>query len=129
MNGVPAGPDPVHQRAGWCAPRPAGGADGVGDAVHRVTVSFPTVYDVDNISLTYNVFRGTTNVGSWNRYSYWWTRPTMTTFSDTGLTSGQTVAYRVEVTDGRNVRKSAVAKVRILKPARSFSAGELGGLR
>ena len=59
------------------------------------------------------ITRGKTKVGSWKRYSYWWTKPTVTTFSDTGLTSGQSVTYRVEVSDGRNVRKSAAATVRV----------------
>jgi hypothetical protein len=81
--------------------------------VHRATVSFPTVVDVDNISLTYTLYRDKTKVGSWTRYSYWWTKPTVTTFGDSGLTSGQSVTYRVEVSDGRNVRKGVGATVRI----------------
>jgi hypothetical protein len=81
--------------------------------VNRATISFPTVVDADNISLTYTLYRGTTKVGSWKRSSYPWTKPVVTTFGDTGLTSGQSVAYHVEVSDGRNVRKSAAAAVRI----------------
>jgi hypothetical protein len=81
--------------------------------VHRATVSFPTVVDADNISLTYTLYRGTTKVGSWTRYSYSWRKPTVTTFADSGLTSGQSVAYHVVVTDGRNVRQSAAAAIRI----------------
>jgi len=80
---------------------------------HRAAVSFPTVVDVDNISLTYTLYRGKTKVGSWTRNSYTWTKPTAMTFADSGLTSGQSVAYRVQVSDGRNARMSALAKVRI----------------
>ncbi|MEV0287720.1 fibronectin type III domain-containing protein [Kribbella sp. NPDC050820] len=81
--------------------------------VNRAAVSFPTVLDLDNISLTYTLYRGKTKVGSWKRTSYSWTKPVVTTFSDSGLTSGQSVAYQVEVSDGRNVRRSAAAAVRI----------------
>ena len=41
------------------------------------------------------------------------TRPTITTFTDTGLSSHQTLTYHVEVTDGRNVRKGKTAAVQV----------------
>ncbi|WP_433166880.1 fibronectin type III domain-containing protein [Kribbella sp. CA-247076] len=81
--------------------------------VNRTTVAFPTVVDLDNISLTYVLYRGTTKVGTWKRSSYSWTKPAVTTFADSGLTSGQSVAYRVLVTDGRNSRMSALASVKV----------------
>ncbi|TDD28182.1 fibronectin type III domain-containing protein [Kribbella turkmenica] len=81
--------------------------------VHRTTVTFPTVVDPDNISLTYSLYRGGTKVGSWTRNSYSWTKPVITTFADAGLTSGQPVDYRVQVTDGRNTRMSAKATVKV----------------
>jgi hypothetical protein len=81
--------------------------------VNQTTVSFPTVVDADNISLTYTLFRGTTKLGTWSRYSYSWTKPTLTTFTDTGVKSGQSVGYHVEVSDGRNVRKGAAAAVKV----------------
>jgi hypothetical protein len=71
------------------------------------------VVDADNISLTYVLFRGTTKVGTWRRNSYPWKKPTVTTFTDTGVKSGQTVSYRVAVTDGRNVRNGAAAAVKV----------------
>lgn len=80
---------------------------------NTVTVSFPTVVDADNISLTYTLFRGTTRLGTWSRYSYFWTTPIVTTFTDTGVRSGQTVGYHVAVTDGRNVGKGAAATVKV----------------
>ncbi|WP_460663442.1 WD40 repeat domain-containing protein [Kribbella swartbergensis] len=81
--------------------------------VHRATVSFTTVVDADNIALTYVLYRGKTKVGTWKRSTYFWQKPVVTTFSDTGLTSGQTVSYRVVVTDGRNARQGPAAAVRI----------------
>ncbi|GAA1614613.1 hypothetical protein GCM10009789_80920 [Kribbella sancticallisti] len=80
---------------------------------HKATVTFPTVIDADNITLTYTLYRGTTKVGTWKRTSYAWVKPTVTTFADTGLKSGTTVSYHVEVTDGRNLRKGAATAVKI----------------
>ena len=81
--------------------------------VNKVTVSFSTVVDLDNTLLTYTVFRGKTRIGTWSRYSYPWTAPTITTFTDSRLSSGQTLGYHVEVTDGRNVRKGTAAAVKV----------------
>jgi len=80
---------------------------------NTATVSFPTVVDADNISLTYTLFRGKTKVGSWTRSSYSWAAPVMTTFTDTGVKSGQAISYHVEVTDGRNTRKSAATALKV----------------
>jgi len=80
---------------------------------NTTTVSFPTVLDADDISLTYTLFRGTTKVGTWKRSSYSWAAPVVTTFTDTGVKSGQTVGYHVEVTDGRSTRKGAAAAVKV----------------
>ncbi|ADB30862.1 hypothetical protein Kfla_1767 [Kribbella flavida DSM 17836] len=79
----------------------------------RTTVSFPAVFDADNISLTYTLYRGTTKVRSWSRNAYPWVRPTVATFTDTGVRSGQTVSYRVEATDGRNVTRGPAATVKV----------------
>jgi hypothetical protein len=81
--------------------------------VNKVTVSFATVVDLDNTVLTYTLFRGRTRIGTWSRYSYPWTAPTVTTFTDSRLSSGQTLGYRVEVTDGRNVRTGTAAAVTV----------------
>jgi hypothetical protein len=80
---------------------------------NKVTIAFPTVLDRDNLTLTYLVYRGNTRIGSWSRTSNFWTKPTVTSVTDSGLTSGQTLAYRVDVSDGRNVRRSATATVRV----------------
>ncbi|NEA31136.1 fibronectin type III domain-containing protein [Streptomyces sp. SID13031] len=79
----------------------------------KATVSFPTVVDADNIALTYTLFRGSTKLASWKRSSYSWVKPAVTTFSDTRLPSGKTVSYRVQVSDGRNVRSGAAVAVKI----------------
>jgi hypothetical protein len=79
----------------------------------KATVSFPTVVDADNISLIYSLFRGTTRVASWKRNSDSWTKPVVTTFTDTKLKSGKTISYHVQVSDGRNVRTSRPTPVKI----------------
>jgi hypothetical protein len=80
---------------------------------NKVTISFPTVLDRDNIALTYLLYRGTTRIGAWSRSSNSWTKPTVTTVTDSRLTSGQKLSYHLEVSDGRNVRKSPTATVRV----------------
>jgi len=71
------------------------------------------VVDLDNTALTYVLFRGKTRIGTWSRYSCPWAAPTITTFTDSGLSSGQTLGYHVEVTDGRNLRKGTAAAVKV----------------
>jgi hypothetical protein len=80
---------------------------------NKVTIAFPTVLDRDNITLTYSVYRGTTRIGSYARASNSWTTPTVVSVTDSHLTSGRTLAYHVEVTDGRNTQKSPPATVRV----------------
>jgi hypothetical protein len=82
---------------------------------NRVGVSFKNVVDLDNITLTYKLFRGTTLIGTWNSNSYPWVAAKTITATDTGVTSGQSVNYRVEVLDGYNTiwsAYSATVKVR-----------------
>ncbi|WP_328320402.1 fibronectin type III domain-containing protein [Kribbella sp. NBC_00382] len=93
--GLPAAPKASSTRAG------------------QATVSFPTVVDADNISLIYSLFRGTTKVASWKRNSYSWTKPVVTTFTDTKVKSGKTFSYHVQVSDGRNIRTGRPAAVKI----------------
>ncbi|MEI8407828.1 MULTISPECIES: WD40 repeat domain-containing protein [unclassified Kribbella] len=114
VNGVPQqGLTRFTNAAGGAQPAAPAAPKVSSTRVHRATVTFPTVVDADNIRLTYTLYRGKTKVGSWTRYSYSWKKPTVTTFGDTGLRSGQAVGYHVVVSDGRNVRKSATATVRI----------------
>jgi hypothetical protein len=81
--------------------------------INKVTIAFPTVLDRDNLTLTYLVYRGRTRLGSWSRTSNSWTKPTVTSVTDSGLTSGQKLWYHLEVSDGRNVQKSPSVSVRV----------------
>jgi hypothetical protein len=79
----------------------------------KVTVKFADSYDLDNITLTYNVFRGTTNIGSFKYMSYFWEPRKTYTVTDTGVKTGQTVTYHVEVHDGRNIMKGPSVSVKV----------------
>jgi len=70
-------------------------------------------YDLDNLTLTYNVFRGSLNVGSNQYTSYFWQPRKGYQVVDRGLARGSTYTYHVEVHDGRNIRKGASASVKI----------------
>jgi hypothetical protein len=114
VNGVPQeGLTRFTNTPGGAAPaRPA--APKVSSArANKVTIAFQTVLDRDNITLTYLVYRGSTRIGSWTRTSNSWTKPTVTAVTDSGLSSRQTLSYHVEVSDGRNVRKSPAVSVRV----------------
>ena len=79
----------------------------------RVYVKYSDVYDVDNITLTYNVFRGSTNVGSSKYSTYYWQLRKSYTVTDRGLQRGSTYTYHIEVHDGRNIMKSPSVSVKI----------------
>jgi hypothetical protein len=79
----------------------------------KVTVKFNDVYDLDNLTLTYNVFRGTTNIGSYKYTSYYWEPRKTYTVTDTAVKSGQTVSYHLEVHDGRNIVKGPAVSVKV----------------
>jgi PKD repeat protein len=66
----------------------------------QVKVSWPQSWDMDNETLTYNVYRGTgtTPVYSVTAKSQWWNR-TMMTWTDTSRAAGSTASYRVAVND------------------------------
>jgi hypothetical protein len=74
---------------------------------NQVAISFNNVVDPDNITLTYRLFRGTTQIGAWNSNSYSWVAPKQITATDTGVKTGQSVNYRVQVLDGYNTISSA----------------------
>ncbi|TDX02840.1 fibronectin type III domain-containing protein [Kribbella sp. VKM Ac-2566] len=79
----------------------------------RVYVSYTDSYDLDNLTLTYNVFRGSLNVGS-NKYTTYFWQPRKTyQVVDRGLARGSSYTYHVEVHDGRNIMKGANATVKI----------------
>ena len=114
VNGVPQqGVTRFTNAPGGAVPAPPGAPKLSSSRVNKVTVSFSTVVDLDNTLLTYTVYRGRTRIGTWSRYSYPWTAPTITTFTDSRLSSGQTLGYHVEVTDGRNARKGTAAAVKV----------------
>ena len=74
---------------------------------NKVGLSFKTVVDPDNITLTYKLYRGTTLIQQWNANSYSWVTPKLITATDVGVKSGQTVNYRVAVLDGYSTVWSA----------------------
>ncbi|MFF0340502.1 fibronectin type III domain-containing protein [Kribbella sp. NPDC004875] len=79
----------------------------------RVYATYTDVYDLDNLSLTYNVFRGSLNIGSAVNVSYFWQARKTYQVMDRGLARGSTYTYHVEVHDGRNIMKSANVSVKI----------------
>ncbi|MFI5692989.1 fibronectin type III domain-containing protein [Kribbella sp. NPDC051586] len=79
----------------------------------RVYVTYSDVYDLDNLTLTYNVFRGSLNVGSNAYTSYFWQARKSYQVVDRGLKRGSTYSYHIEVHDGRNIMKGATASVKI----------------
>jgi hypothetical protein len=114
VNGVPQeGLTRFTNAPGGAAPaRPA--APKVASArANKVTIAFPTVLDRDNLTLTYLLYRGSTRIGSWSRTSNSWTKPTVTSVTDSGLTSKQTLSYHLEVSDGRNLRRSPAVSVKV----------------
>ncbi|NIK61791.1 WD40 repeat domain-containing protein [Kribbella shirazensis] len=114
VNGVPQeGLTRFTNTPGGAAPAQPAAPKVASARVSKVTIAFETVLDRDNITLTYLVYRGSTRIGTWSRTSNSWTKPTVTSVTDSGLTSGQTLSYHVEVSDGRNVRKSPTVKVKV----------------
>ena len=79
----------------------------------KVTVKFADSYDLDNLSLTYNVFRGSTNIGSYKYVSYFWQPRKVYTVTDSGTKAGQKVTYHIEVHDGRNIMKGPSSTVTV----------------
>ncbi|MBF4578194.1 LamG-like jellyroll fold domain-containing protein [Frigoribacterium sp. VKM Ac-2530] len=73
---------------------------GLSLASGSVRVSFPTTWDYDDGSLTYNLFRdsGTTPIATQVADSRFWRLPTLG-FVDAGLAAGSSHTYRVSVTD------------------------------
>ncbi|WP_020387599.1 WD40 repeat domain-containing protein [Kribbella catacumbae] len=80
---------------------------------NQVSVSFKDSYDLDNLSLTYNVFRGATNISSQKLTTYYWQARKTVTFVDKGVKSGQTVSYHIEIHDGRNIMKGPALSVKV----------------
>jgi hypothetical protein len=79
----------------------------------RVYVTYSDVYDLDNLTLTYNAFRGSTNVGSQSLTTYFWQPRKSYTVMDRGLKRGSTYTYHIEVHDGRNIMKGASVSVKV----------------
>ena len=79
----------------------------------RVYVKYSDVYDLDNLSLTYNVFRGSTLIASSKYTTYFWELRKSYTVMNRGLTRGSTYTFHIEVHDGRNIVKSPSVTVKI----------------
>jgi hypothetical protein len=77
-------------------------------STNTVDLSWQGNWDRDNMTLTYRVFRGTTQVNQQALTAPFWTLPTMR-FTDTGVPAG-TQSYRVTATDafGNQVTTNAV---------------------
>lgn len=71
-----------------------------------VVVSFPATEDLDSERLTYQVYRGNTAVYRPTISSKPWNKPMMS-FTDTGLTPGSTVSYRVVAIDAEGNTSTA----------------------
>jgi hypothetical protein len=80
---------------------------------NQVSVSFKDSYDLDNLTLTYNVFRGATNISSRKLTTYYWQTRKTITFVDKGVKKGQSVSYHVEIHDGRNIMKGPAVAVKV----------------
>lgn len=78
----------------------------------RVDLKWQSSLDNDDTGLTYRVKRFTVGqlVTTKTATSTFWSRPTVTA-QDTTLKSGTAVAYRIEVTDGKNTRISGYSAV------------------
>ncbi|TFD07973.1 PKD domain-containing protein [Cryobacterium sp. TMT1-2-2] len=89
-------------------------------------LSWKSAYDRDNEKLTYEVLRDGVAVTSVQGLSSDWNRPTLS-YSDTGLTPGQSYSYRIRVTDPfGNTQTGGTASVTIASGSLSdYSAGIL----
>jgi hypothetical protein len=79
----------------------------------RAYVTYADGYDLDNLSLTYNVFRGSTNINSAKYTTYFWQPRKAYTVTDTGLKRGSTYTYHIEVHDGRNIMRGPSVTVKV----------------
>lgn len=91
-----------------------------------VRVSWPANYDQDNAYLKYSVYRngGSTPVFTTTAKSLdWWYRPDLG-FTDTGLTPGSTVSYKVKATDpfGNSASSATVTATVAAAPQAATSA-------
>ena len=89
-------------------------------------LNWKSAYDRDNENLTYEVLRDGVVVTTFQSPSSDWNRPNLT-FTDTGLSPGQSYSYRIRVTDpfGNN-RIGAAASVTVVAGALSdYSASVL----
>jgi hypothetical protein len=99
--------------AGGAAPRAPWPPALVASTAGRVYVSYADSYDLDNLTLTYNVYRGAALIGSSKITSYYWQPRKVYQVVDRGLKRGSTYTYHIEVHDGRNILKGPAVSVKI----------------
>ena len=79
----------------------------------QVRVSFQTTWDPDNMTLNYKVYRGSTAISTEDITAPYWAAQSRVV-TDTGLTPGSTVNYRVVATDPfGNTKSTAVMPVTV----------------
>ena len=94
----------------------------------QATVTWRTTTDDDDATLTYTLYRGTstTPIATLQADSQFYLRPQLS-FTDTGLTPGQVVSYRVKASDGINTSAfSASRSVTIAATTNAYAAGIVG---
>jgi hypothetical protein len=82
-----------------------------------VEVSWTAATDVDDRNLTYRVYRNKSNtaIGTVSAASTFWNRPTVS-FIDASATPGQSITYKVSVSDGTNNPGKSVASASVTVP-------------
>jgi trimeric autotransporter adhesin len=78
------------------------------------TVTWTGVFDRDDRDLTYSVLRGggNTPITTLAADSPWWNEPTLG-YTDTAVNPGQTVSYRIRVTDGMSAPVTSTASANV----------------
>lgn len=88
----------------------------------QVRVRWTGIWDMDDESLTYDLFRNNTLVNTQRAAGTFWSTPGMG-YDDTGLTPGTSVRYQLRMTDGSgNVQWSAVSATITVSGAASPAA-------
>ena len=89
----------------------------------QARVAWRAGVDTDDATLTYMVYRdgSATPLQTVQGTSWFWQRPQLTV-TDSGLLPGSRHAYRVDVTDGRNVVRGATQTVMVVAAGSSYAS-------